>query len=311
MQLLNERPKYEVKNPTSSFNRKINELNTERKNNAKSNSIENEEKFQSVLAFKIGKVKDENRVISNPSPRVKNGSQKKNTLYNQINKNKVDTPVINLNHYSPNKIIATSKSPYEESTKSKVEVFVNKNKGRLLMNFNFKYIDNTSNKIIHSINIGKSLDKKIMAMDFNQECFKIFSNEISDFELNNIQLVILNNMGIFIKTVNENEDIVDQLRQFHEKKIFMCYYIVDLETCLNFNLNENKTLIVAHVFREKFSEQNVEVNLHIENQIRFPILIKDENMLDNDNQMRSCIYKYIRRVYDKLISEDSGNKQRI
>lgn len=168
----------------------------------------------------------------------------------------------------------------------------------------FKLIENKTNLVLEEIKHDKSLDKKIPALKLIQECHDKLKNPI---DLQQIKLIVLNNMGLFIRIVDDNDDVCDLLLDFHQKKLFVCFYIIEIEAQLNIS---NGLFACLHIMKKGFDEDNKIVNIHTKQEClpNPPVLIFQEKMMSTEYNFTSCLKQTIHEVFYDVFGKSNESK---
>jgi hypothetical protein len=175
----------------------------------------------------------------------------------------------------------------------------------LIRGLSFKFIENKTNFVIEEVKNDKSLDKKIPALQLIQECHTKLKSQI---DIQQIKLIVLNNMGLFIRFVDESEDVCDLLLDFHQKKIFLCFYIIEIDTVLNMI---SGPFVSLHIMKKGFDEDNKTVNIHNkqDNLPKPPVIVVQEKMMNTEYNFISCIEQSINEIFKDLMFKSNESKK--
>jgi hypothetical protein len=149
-------------------------------------------------------------------------------------------------------------STIEPVDKQFAKEFITKRKDKLLKTLKFKVVDNCGS-VISNCEFNKVIDGAITPADLiNEMLIKTKLN----IPFEDIKLVHISKIGIFISLLPDYDDIKDLLILFHEKKIYLCFYVIGQGNLLNmaFKDDNGSRIIAQHVVKvvpEKFDIYSV------------------------------------------------------
>lgn len=249
--------------------------------NSSITKVNSKEKLNRGSKFFRNQIDNRQRIL-NPNPRI--GSSEFVIELTDLAENKPDI----------NKLLSSNSHAIRSNNiSSNIKSFVSKNEKTLIRTFTLYFIDNKTNIKVEEVKVDKTLEKKITAMEFIHECHsKLTSNTI---DLQSTKLILLNNMGLLMRIVCESEEINDLLIRYINKKCFLCFYILDIDSVLGLN---NGITVCLQLMTKGFDSKNGEVDIHRKgNGIKPPVIIRDDNIMVNLQAFKKSINNTVKELY--------------
>jgi hypothetical protein len=266
-----------------------------------------------------GKVKDIDRVKEEKSSNDKNQKQSekkgqkrskdmKNSLITQILNNKPETD-IEISIPLENSYLTNNQTmPHSTTSRIDVKKYISGNKS-LLRKFKMKFVEHRNCNFIDEVDVDTSLDKKIICISFMQTCMEKLKNA-HYIDIMSVKLVLSNNMGIFIKIINEDDPIEGLLSEYIDKKNQLMFYVFTNQDPVS--LSETYT-VALHLLPDQFTERVDIINVHNKKGFmpELPIIIKNDKMVENEENLICGIYEILNENYKVPQSKFKNSKSRI
>lgn len=196
----------------------------------------------------------------------------------------------------------------QNNISTKAANFLNKRKKNMIHNFTFLVIDNKKGEIGQA-KLEKNVENKIYAMHIISECFQVIEPKPYNVDMPNIKLALFNILGIFIKFIEEGEEINNLLDLHHEKKAFLCLYVLNLEILMY--MNSGKYYLSVHLFKDNIADCNDEVNicLNYADVLRLPIFIAEAlEGVSNAYDFTQVVFREVNEHLRLDLNKNNGNK---
>jgi hypothetical protein len=186
--------------------------------------------------------------------------------------------------------------------------FINKKKEKLVKTFKFKIIDNSKSVILDTYEFNKIIDKPIIPLELITEMLNKMKLNISYQE---IKLVQLSTIGVFMSLVNDSEDIKDLLTQYHEKKIYLCFYVINQIDVVDLSWDNGSIKTVAiHVVKE-VPEKIIIYNIFDDVKFIFPIISFSESDVNSFSTLKVLIYEKLKTIQGIKYTAEHRDKSKI
>lgn len=126
------------------------------------------------------------------------------------------------------------------------------------------------------------------------------------FAIEDLRLVALNKIGLFIKIFNDSDDISQYLKEYISQNIYLVIYIFNYELFCNFNLSSCHFITSINFFNKNFQQQTAEEISQNNYMVKFyPYLLFREDIFEEKGKFE----KEIQNTINELFKEEISNNQ--
>jgi hypothetical protein len=157
-------------------------------------------------------------------------------------------------------------------------------------------VQSKSGQIVNEIKMIYSCNKneKLISIDFINNCLANIKQP-TDLDIIKIRLAVLNNLGIFVRIVKDDENIFELINDFRQKSVYLCLYVFDDTDSFILNTQSH---IAVHLMNINTLSDTKAYNLN-EGQIGkyLPVLINwDKTELNSEITFLNKVKTYLNNI---------------